>query len=97
MKKSPKLRFHWVVAFLVFLEMMVIGGLINSANVFVVPVCESFDITRAAFASANIPYNLLSMAGTFCTGLIFRRFGYQTPAILSLLLVGASMAVAGAS
>lgn len=97
MKKSPKPRFHWIVAFLLFLEMLVIGGLINSTSVFVVPVCESFDVSRSAFASANVPYNLLSMAGTFCTGLIFRRFGYQKPAILSLLLVGASMAVAGAS
>ena len=97
MKKEKPLHFHWVVASLVFLEMIIIGGLINSASVFIIPVCESFDISRSTFASANIPYNLLSMVGTLCTGLIFHRFGYQKPAIISLLLVGASMAVAGAS
>ena len=97
MKKLPKIQFHWVVAFLVFWEMIIIGGLINSASVFVIPVCEAFDITRSTFASANIPYNLLGMVGTLCTGMLFHRFGYKKPAIVSLLLVGASMAVAGAS
>lgn len=97
MKQFFTNRFHWVIAVLVFLEMIIIGGLINSASVFVIPVCESFDITRSTFASANIPYNVIGMIGTLCTGFIFQRFGYQKPAILSLLLVAASMAVAGSS
>ena len=95
MKNLRENRFHWLVALLVFLEMIIVGGLINSASVFIIPVTQELQVSRAAFASANIPYNLVSTAGTLLTGAIFHKFGYRKPAIFSLLLVGGSMVVTG--
>lgn len=97
MKNPYKPRFHWIIAILVFWEMIIVGGLINSANVFIIPVTQDFGVSRAAFGSANIPYNLVCTISTLFTGAIFRRFGYKIPAILSLLLIGASMVVTGLS
>lgn len=97
MKNRYQPHFHWIVAILVFLEMIIVGGLINSNNVFTIPVCQALDISRAALATANIPYNLVCTVGTLLTGAIFHRFGYKSPAILALLLIGASMAVTGSA
>lgn len=97
MKNRYQPYFHWVVAILVFLEMIVVGGLINSVSVFIIPVCQDLNITRAAFAYANIPYNLVCTLATLLSGAIFHRFGYKYPAILALLLIGLSMAVTGSA
>lgn len=97
LKKPYQPKFHWIVAFLVFLEMIVVGGLINSASVFIVPVCRDLEVSRAAFASADIPYNLVCALATLLSGAIFHRFGYKYPAILALLLIGLSMTVTGSA
>ena len=90
MIRGLKKHYHWVIAFLAFLEMVLYGGLLNSASVFIIPISESLNVSRASFASASIPYNLVCSIGTMLSGTMFHRFGYKKCAIVSLVIVAAS-------
>lgn len=90
MFKLIKKHYHWVIAFLAFLEMIIFGGLLNSANVFIIPITEELQVTRAGFSMATIPYTLVSCVGTMLSGYLFHKFGYKKCAIVSLIVVAAS-------
>ncbi len=88
-----KKHYHWVIAFLAFLEMVLYGGLLNCASIFIIPISESLNVSRASFASASIPYTLVCSIGTMLSGNLFHRFGYKKCAILSLIIVAISYVV----
>lgn len=93
MMKYLKKHYHWVVAVLVFLEMIVFGGLINSANVFTLPISNGLGVSTTAYALAMIPYTVTCFIGTCLSGFLFTRFGYKKVAIVSLLIVAGSLVV----
>jgi sugar phosphate permease len=97
MLKSLKQRYHWLIALLVFLEMIVFGGLINSASVFIVPICAELGVNRADYALATVPYTFVCFLSTMMSGFFFRRFGYRRSALVSLGLVAFSLAVTASS
>lgn len=97
MKNLIKKNYHWVVAFIVFLEMIVFGGLINSANVFVIPICDSLQVSRGSYALATVPYTLVCCLGTVFSGFLFQHFGYKRSAIASMLVVAASLVMTAMS
>ena len=91
MFKSIKRHYHWIVAILVFLEMIVFGGLINSASVFIRPISESLDVKTTAYSVAMMPYTVSCFIGTSLSGFFFGRFGYKKTALVSLILVACSL------
>lgn len=91
MLKTIKQHYHWVIAFLVFLEMIVYGGLINSASVFTLPVSRGLGVSTTAYSVAMMPYTVVCFLGTSLSGLLFARFGYKKTAQLSLVLVALSL------
>ena len=97
MLKFIKKNYHWVIATLAFVEMIIFGGLLNSANVFIIPITEELQVTRASFAVASIPYTLVSCAGTMLSGFLFQKFGYKKCAIVSLIVVAASYVLTACS
>ena len=85
MFKSIKRHYHWIVAILVFLEMIVFGGLINSASVFIRPISESLGVKTTAYSVAMMPYTVSCFIGTSLSGFFFGRFGYKKTALVSLI------------
>ena len=55
MKASIKQHFHWIIAIVVFLEIVVFGGTINSVSVYLIPITESLGVTRGEYALADTP------------------------------------------
>lgn len=91
MVQRIKKHYHWIIAILVFLEMIVYGGLINSASVFTLPISESLGVSTTSYSVAMMPYTLTCFLGTSLSGWLFGRFGYKKVATLSLVLVSLSL------
>lgn len=90
MKKLGR-YYHWLIAGLVFLEMIVYGGLINSASVYVQPISQGLGVTTTAYSVAMMPYTITCFLGTCASGYLFSRFGYKKTALVSLVLVAVSL------
>ena len=88
-----KKHYHWVVAVIVFLEMIVFGGLINSASVFIQPISGELGVSTTAYSVAMMPYTITCFIGTCFSGFLFARFGYKKTALVSLILIAASLVV----
>ena len=91
MIKIIRKNYHWVVAFLVFLQMIVFGGLLNSASVYIIPISEALGVTRGSYSLATIPYSITCTLSTMVSGYLFQKFGYKKSAIASLILISASL------
>ena len=97
MKKTIKKHYHWIIAALVFLEMIVFGGLLNSSGVYVQPVSSDFGISTTTLAVAGMPYTVLAFISTCVSGFLFSRYGYKKAAIVSLLLVSSALALSASA
>lgn len=91
MRKIIRQNYHWVIALLAFLEMIVFGGLLNSASVYIIPISETLGVTRGSYSLATIPYSITCTVGTMFSGYLFQKFGYKRSAIVSLILVAISL------
>ena len=86
-----KKHYHWIIAFLVFLEMIVYGGLINSASVFTLPISETLGVSTTAYSVSMMPYTVFCFIGTSLSGFFFARFGYKKTALISIILISLSL------
>ena len=91
MVRSIKKHYHWLVALLVFLEMIIYGGLINSASVFILPISKALQVPTAQYSVATMPYTVVCFLGTSFSGYLFARFGYKKVALVSIALVAGSL------
>lgn len=91
MIKRIRQNYHWVIALLAFLEMVVFGGLLNSASVYIIPISETLGVTRGSYALATIPYSITCTLSTMVSGYLFQKFGYKKSAIASLILITVSL------
>lgn len=91
MRQFFRRHYHWVIALLAFLEMIAFGGLLNSAGVYIIPICETLGVTRGSYSLATMPYSITCTLGTMFSGYLFQRFGYKKSAIVSLLIVALSL------
>jgi len=96
MIKRIRQNYHWVIAFLAFLEMIIFGGLINSFSVYIIPMCETLETTRGSLSLAMVPYSIACTLGTMISGYLFQKFGYKKTAIVSLILVAVSLVMTAA-
>lgn len=93
MLKRLKSHYHWLIAAVVFLETIVLGGLINCYGIFTSPICEDLGVSRGSYAIATMPYTLASFFSTMFTGFLLQRFGYKKCALVSLGLVVISQVI----
>ena len=91
MKKIIRQNYHWVIALLAFLEMIMFGGLLNSAGVYLIPICDTLEISRGLYGIATIPYSITCTLSTMVSGYLFQKFGYKKSAIASLGLITVSL------
>lgn len=89
--KKLRQHYHWLTAGLVFLEMIVYGGLINSASVYVQPISQGLGVSTTSYSVALMPYTVSCFLGTCISGYLFSRFGYKKTALVSLALVAISL------
>jgi hypothetical protein len=57
-----KKNYHWIIAVIVFLEMIVYGGLINSASLFIQPISETLGVPTTAYSVAMMPYTVTCLS-----------------------------------
>ena len=86
-----KKHYHWIIAVIVFLEMIVYGGLINSASLFIQPISETLGVPTTAYSVAMMPYTVTCFIGTCLSGYLFAHFGYKKTALVSLVLIAGSL------
>ena len=98
MKRSWKdwlLRnYHWVIFGAVFIEYTVSIGLANNIySLFIIPVTQTFGITRGTFSIASSIKYIAAFCSNLTFGLLYRRWGYRT--MTTLALVMSTVAYAG--
>lgn len=82
--KYIRKNYHWIIAALAFFEIIVFGGLSNSVNVFIIPVCESLGVTRGSYSLAVMPYIIACVLSNMFSGTLMQRFGYKKTVLLGL-------------
>ena len=91
MFKAIKKHYHWLIAVIVFLEMIIYGGLINSASIFIQPISDTLGVPTTAYSVAMMPYTITCFIGTCFSGYLFSHFGYKKTALVSLVLISLSL------
>jgi len=86
-----KKNYHWIIAAIALVQLLVYGGAINNYSGYhMIPVTEALAISRTAFSLANSLRSIMALFSTLLSGLLIRRFG-------SRRTVAAGMALAGFS
>ena len=86
MQALLKKHYYWILAAIIFLEMIVYGGIINSYSIYTVPITEDFGIGRGPLSIADLNYNIFSFISTIAVGMLFPKYGYRKIATASLLI-----------
>ena len=95
--KALKRHYHWVIALIVFIEMIIYGGFLNAGSVFIVPITESLGLNRGDYSLALMPRGIVGFFSTLVTGFLFHKFGYRKCAIVSLLTFTAGLVLLAAA
>lgn len=93
--KAVQSRYHWIVAAVVFLQMIVFGGILNSYSVYLLPITEGLGISQGMYSLSTIAQNICVMFSTMATTFLFARYGYRRIVCGSLAVLGASMVLTG--
>ncbi len=80
-----KNNYHWIIALLVFIEMIIFGGIINSFSVYTIPISEALGVSRGSYALAGTSYGVVSFLSSTVTVVLFNKVGYRKLAFFSLL------------
>lgn len=80
-----KKHYHWLIAALVLIQLMVYGGINNNLSLFFLPVSETFGVTRSALSLSAGVKAVASVLGTFLSGAVLLRFGYRKSVVVFLL------------
>ena len=89
--KAVHNRYHWIVAAVVFLQMIIFGGVLNSYSVYLLPITEGLKISQGLYSVSTICQNICVMFSTMATTFLFARFGYRKVVCGSLAILGVSM------
>lgn len=95
--KRLKRNYHWVIAFIMFIEMILFGGYLNCISIFTVPISEALDISRSSYSISQLFRNCASFLGTLLVGITCQRFGFRKVGILYLILAAVSVILTGLS
>ena len=87
-----KQRYHWIIAFVMLIELAVVGGTTNNfSSLYVIPVSLELGITRADFSLAICVKPLIGFICTSLSGAIFMRFGTKKPLLFGMVLYSAAL------
>lgn len=95
---SIKRHYHWIIAAIVLLEMLVYVGILNNIfGLYVVPVSESLGITRGDYSLAFSVRSMVGALSIVVSGPLLRRVGYRKIVAFFLLLAVAAFLILSAS
>ena len=82
-------RYHWIVLIVVFVEYTIAIGLANNLySLYLIPITNSFGISRGTFSIASSIRYLAAFCSNLLFGLFYNRLGYRRLAAVTLLLTG---------
>jgi len=89
MKGKINANYHWVIAALAVLAMLICGGVGNSINgITLIPITESLGVSRGEFSTAMIAKNIGGIGLNLFSGILFVKFGYRKLVPVALIVSG---------
>ena len=89
-----KKNYHWVIAAVGLLQLLIYGGAVNNYSAYhMIPVSESLEISRTAFSLTNSVRAVLGVLSTMYSGTLIKKWGYRKTAALGLALAGGAYVV----
>lgn len=87
MKQKIMKHYHWIIAAVTFLLMIVGGGVANNrAALFQVPVTEALGISRGDFSLAISIKSLTGFLLSLVSGALFIKFGYRKLVVACMII-----------
>lgn len=86
-------NYHWIIALIMFMEMLLFGGYLNCISIFTIPMSEALGVSRSSYSITQLLRNCTSFPSTLLVGFICQHFGYRKTGIV-FLIVGAGTIVA---
>lgn len=85
-----KAHYHWIIAIVVFLEMVIYGGIMNNLGIFLVPVTEDLQISRGSYSVAMSLRSVVNILSILISGFFFRHLGYRksVPLFMAIATIG---------
>ena len=90
LKKTAYQNYHWVIAAIIFMEMIVYGGIVNSFSIYLIPVTEELHISRSLYSILMMLQSAAATVSTMVSTVMFRRLGYRKSILISSALAAAS-------
>ena len=89
MKARINANYHWIIAALAVLAMLICGGVGNSLNgITLIPITGSLGVSRGEFSAAMIAKNIGGVGLNMLSGILFVKFGYRKLVPVALMLSG---------
>lgn len=89
MRAKLNAHYHWVIAAMAVLAMLVCGGVGNSLNgITLIPITQSLGVSRGEFSTAMIAKNIGGVVLNMVSGALFVKIGYRKLVPVALLLSG---------
>lgn len=94
MWKFLKKHYHWIIAAMGLLQLLIYGGAVNNFSSYhLVPVTEAMEISRTAFSLSNSVRSVMGVLSTLVSGTLIHRYGYRKVAAVGLGLAGLSYVI----
>lgn len=90
LKKTAHQDYHWVIAAIIFVEMIAYGGIVNSISIYLIPVTEELHISRSIYSLLMMLQSAAATVSTMASAVVFRRMGYRKAILISTALAASS-------
>jgi len=85
-----KANYHWIIAAVSILAMIVCGGIGNSlGGIALIPITESLGVTRSAYSTAMMGVSVAGIILNMFSGVLFVKFGYRKLVTVALVISAA--------
>lgn len=98
MREKIKANYHWVIAAVSLLTLTIVGGIGNALyGIILIPITESFGISRGDYSIITLLRNLASFALNLFSGLLLIKFGYRKLVSAALIVSSIGFCLAAVS
>ena len=95
---SLRKHYHWVIAFVVLIELAVFSGILNNiVSLHLIPVTEELGISRGSFSLAFSVRPLVGFFGTLFSGVLLLKLGFRKLASIFMAVGAVAFVLLGAS
>ena len=89
-----KKNYHWVIAAVGVLQLLIYGGAVNNFSAYhMIPVCEELDLTRTAFSLTNSVRSILGVFSAVYSGTLIKKWGYRKTAALGMAMAATTYVI----